>query len=222
MTQPTAITTAITNLKEAQERFNLQLAESADFFIEWFTELPGLTHAETAALDRLKQRYQYYAADGSITEGTVDVILVSPLLELLGLCDPPYKIRAEKYVQIEIEDGDRRLQGLIDVLVVQDQLWLVLIESKRFGFSVLQALPQTLAYLSAAPQSDRPVYGLITTGEDYLFVKLDGRSRQYDLSDKFTLTTRRDNQLYTVAQVIKRLMHASGSPETESNSYSKG
>jgi hypothetical protein len=157
----------------------------------------------------MRRYQQYYAADGSITEGTIDVILVSPLLELLGLCDPPYKIRAEKYVQIEIEEGDRRLQRLIDVLVVQDRLWLVLIESKRFGFSVLQALPQTLAYLSATPQRDRLAFGLITglitTGEDFLFVKLDGRSRQYDLSDKFTLTTRRDNQLYTVAQVVKRL-----------------
>lgn len=211
MTQPTAITKAITNLNEAQERFDLRAAEDADFFSEWLVDLPALDEAEKAALDRLKRRYQYYAADGSITEGTIDVILVSPLLELLGLCDPPYKIRAEKYVQIEIEEGDRRLQRLIDVLVVQDRLWLVLIESKRFEFSVLQALPQTLAYLSATPQRDRPAFGLITTGEDFLFVKLDGRSCQYDLSDKFTLTTRRDNQLYTVAQVVKRLLSATAS-----------
>ena len=45
-----------------------------------------------------------YAADGAITEGTVNIIMVSPLLELMGLCDPPFKIRGEKYVKVEIED----------------------------------------------------------------------------------------------------------------------
>ncbi|MEM1239139.1 MAG: hypothetical protein AAGI45_04780 [Cyanobacteria bacterium P01_H01_bin.26] len=76
--------------------------------------------------------------------------MVSPLLELLGLCDPTYKLRGEKYISIEIEHGDTLLKGLIDVLVVQDDFWLVLLETKRYGFSVMQALPQTLAYLASA------------------------------------------------------------------------
>lgn len=46
---------------------------------------------------------------------------------------------------------------------------------------------------------------LITTGEDYLFVKLDRSSLQYALSDKFTLSTTEGNELYQVAQILKRL-----------------
>jgi hypothetical protein len=117
-----------------------------------------------------------------------------------------YKIASEKFVRIEIENGDTILEGLIDVLVVQEQLWIVLIESKRYGFSVMQALPQTLTYMVSHERRDQPTFGMITTGEDYLFVKLDLESRQYDVSDKFTLTTRRENQLYTVAQIIKQLI----------------
>jgi hypothetical protein len=41
-------------------------------------------------------------------------------------------------------------------------------------------------------------YDLITTEEYYLFVKLDPQQRKYDLSDKFTLSTRHENQLHRV------------------------
>ncbi len=52
----------------------------------------------------------------------MSLIIVAPLLELLGLYDPPYWIRGEKYIKIEIEDGDRRLEGLIDVLILREQV----------------------------------------------------------------------------------------------------
>ena len=205
MTQTLAVTTAITNLNEAHQRLNLTPTNRADFFTEWQGELPDLLQDEIDTLDRLKARYRYYQADGAITESTVDFILVSPLLELLGLCDPPYKLRGEKYISIEIENGDTLLKGLIDVLVVQDGFWIVLLETKRYGFSVMQALPQTLAYLASANTSQ--AFGLITTGEDFLFVKADLQTREYDISDKFTLSTRRDNQLQVVAKIIKRLLN---------------
>jgi hypothetical protein len=83
---------------------------------------------------------------------------------------------------------------------------IAIIESKRFGFSVFQALPQTLAYMMANPNPASPILSLVTNGEDFLFVKLDSQSQQYDISDKLTLTTRLVNQLYTVALLIKLLM----------------
>ena len=195
------ITKAITNLTEAQARLRIAPSPDATFFTEW-TPLPSLTNTEKARLDHLKQRYLYYAGSGSITEGTVNLILLSPLLETLGFIDLPYQVRSEKYVRFEIEDGDTQMDGLIDALVIHDRLWLIVIESKRYGFSVRQAIPQTLAYMVGAPSS--PVFALITTGEDYLFVKLDS-SLQYALSDKFTLSTAEGNELHQVAQILKQL-----------------
>jgi predicted type IV restriction endonuclease len=198
------ITKAITNLTEAHTKLGISPSSDATFFSEWQEPLPSLSDAEKARLDHLKQRYLYYADSGAITEGTVNLILLSPLLETLGFIDPPYQVRGEKYVRFEIEDGDTQLDGLIDALVIHDRLWLIVIESKRYGFSVRQAIAQTLAYMVSAPTS--PVFALITTGEDYLFVKFDRGSCHYALSDKFTLSTVEGNELYSVARILKRLV----------------
>ena len=209
MVQVIGVTKAITNLNEAHELFQLRPTVKADFFSEWLGPFSPLESREIEVCDRLRTRYRYYQSSGAITESTVNLIMIAPLLELLGLHDPPYLIKGEKHVRIEIEDKDQILDGLIDILVMQEQLWLVLIETKRYGFSVMQALPQTLAYMMApAPDAGAsPIgYGLITSGEDYLFVKLDRQQREYDLSDKFTLSTRRENQLHTVVQVLKKLI----------------
>ncbi|GAB1542244.1 hypothetical protein NUACC21_49180 [Scytonema sp. NUACC21] len=87
MVQTVGITKAITNLNEAHAKFNLSQTGESEFFTEWFEDLPELTDSEKAFLDRLKRRYLYYAGDGSITEGTVNIIMRSPLLELMDLCD---------------------------------------------------------------------------------------------------------------------------------------
>ncbi|MEP1079486.1 type I restriction endonuclease subunit R [Leptolyngbya sp. PL-A3] len=173
-----------------------------------------MTLQEMNACDRLRTRYQYYQAEGAITESTVNLIMVAPILELLGLYDPPYLMKGEKYVSIEIEDKDQILDGLIDVLVLQNRLWFILLETKRYGFSVMQALPQTLSYMIANPEDGNASYGLITTVEDYLFVKLNPQTREYNISDKFTLSTRRDNQFHTVIQILKQLISLVQAPSS--------
>lgn len=211
MVQSIGVTKAITTLNEAHLQLALTPSQDPNFFTEWLECLPDLSSLETITLDRLKQRYFYYAADGAITESTIDVVMVSPLLELLGWCDAPFKIRGEKLIKIEIDSETEQLEGYIDALVVQDQFWLILIEEKRYGFSVMQALPQTLAYMlgqdrTGAPQQQLHTFGLITTGEDYLFVKVDRRSKTYGLSNKFTLSNPQQNELYDVVKILKRLV----------------
>ncbi len=206
MVQTVGITKAITNLNEAHGKFNLNQTDNPPFFTEWFEDLPEISDSEKSFLNRLKHRYLYYAADGEITEGTIDRIMVSPLLDLIGLFDLPFKIKGEKFVKVEIDNGDTVLEGFIDAVVVQNQFWIVIIEEKRFNVNVLQALPQTLAYMMANPNSEMPVFGMITTGDDYLFVKLNQPGREYALSDKFTaLSSDKNNNLFRVLRVIKRI-----------------
>lgn len=125
------------------------------------------------------------------------------LLEILHLYDPPYKVRAEKSVAVAIATEDMTLEGRIDALVIQEQLWIILIEAKQYGFSVLQAVPQALAYMMANPQPDRPIFALVTTGEDFLFLKRQGQ--YYAQSYKFTLLSDAHNNLWRVLQVLKRI-----------------
>jgi hypothetical protein len=202
-----AVTKAITNLQDAHRRLDLHPIADPNFFSEWQGPFADRSVLECAALDRLKTRYLNYAECGSITEGTVNFIMLSPLLELLGLMDSPFELRSERYVRFEIDDGATQLEGLMDAVVLREKLWLVVIESKRYGFSVRQAIAQTLTYMMALASTANPIgFGLVTTGEDFLFVKLDRLSRQYALSDKFTLSTIQDNQLVRVVQILMALV----------------
>ncbi|MEO0824642.1 MAG: type I restriction enzyme HsdR N-terminal domain-containing protein [Cyanobacteria bacterium J06639_16] len=205
MVQTIAVTDAITNLNQVHERFGLQPNPTPDFFLEWQQTLPDLTQSEVAALDRYRDRYLFYAAEGTISEGTVNIIMISPLLELLGLCDPPHKIFGERYVTLAVDNGETTLKGRIDVLIVQNDIWIVLIEAKHFGFSVMQAIPQTLTYMMASPVSVKPQFAMITTGEDFIFLKLQRQTVEYGLSHKFTLLSDISHNLHQAVRILKRL-----------------
>lgn len=74
-----AITEAITTLAEAERRFNLSRTEDEAFFSEWQTALPDLSTTEQTALEQLRRRYLYQRSEGQLLEGTVALLLVSPL-----------------------------------------------------------------------------------------------------------------------------------------------
>lgn len=205
MVQTVAITKVITTLNEAEAKFNLRRTEDEQFFTEWFEDLPQITDLERTSLDRIKGRYRYHRNDGPLAEGAVNLIVVSPLLELAGFYDPPFKIRAEESVEIAIETEEEILRGRIDFLVIQNRFWVVVVESKRAGFDPELAIPQTLAYMMSSPHSDRPVYGMVTNGSEFFFIKLTQQGiPQYDISDVFSLLPRQ-NKLYEVLRTLKRI-----------------
>ncbi len=206
-----AVTEAVTSLRNAHELLNLARSPDPDFFTEWRDTLPDLTATEVNAIAHLKDRYLHYLAEGEISEGTANIIMVSPLLNLLGLCDPPYRIRGEQWMrlslEVDTETGPTTLEGRIDALTLQDDFWLVVVEGKRGGFNVIQAIPQALAYMMARPDKARSLYGLVANGYDYLFIKLtQGMPSHYALSHNFTLLSDEQNNLLRVARVIKRLV----------------
>lgn len=208
-----AVTQAVTSLREAHAQFSLSRTTEDTFFTEWQVPLPVLTPTEVTELEHLKDRYLYYMEAGEISEGTANIIMLSPLLNCLGFCDPPYHIRGEQWVKLaleaETEAGSVILEGRIDALTLQESLWLVVVEGKRGGFNVLQAIPQTLAYMMGNPNSEQPIFGLVTNGYDFLFLKLvRGDQSRYALSHNFTLLSNEDNNLLRVAQVLKRLVTA--------------
>ena len=166
-----------------------------------------LTEKEKQALDGIKQQFFYQRADGPLGEGAVKMVILSKLLDLAGFYDPPFRFRTETSVEIAIADQDEVLRGRIDALVVQEQLWVLVIESKRTAFAIDVALPQALAYMIANPNLEKPIFGLVTNGGQFIFIKLvQSPQPQYDLSDDFSLY-RRHNQLYDVLQILKRIGH---------------
>jgi hypothetical protein len=205
-----AITEAITTIAEAERQFNLSRTEDEAFFLEWQTQLPELSDAERSALNDLRRRYLYQRSQGQLLEGTVTLLLASPLLAIAGFYDPPFRVRAEALVQLTLDDGEEVLQGRIDVLVLLNQFWVVVLESKKTALSVWTVLPQTLAYLIANPQPEQPSFGMVTNGDDILFVKLVQREqRRYGLSRVFAPFSS-GQELSNALQILKRIGQAIG------------
>ncbi|MGK7880998.1 MAG: type I restriction endonuclease subunit R [Crocosphaera sp.] len=205
MVETLGISQGIRSLTEVHLKFNLTRNQSSNFFTEWTDNLPDLSVQDKQTLDSLKERYLYYASDNSITEGTLNIIMISPLLELAKLCDTPFKIKAEQAVKIELKDSDIILQGFIDALVIKEQFWVIVIEAKRYGFNVSLAIPQALTYMMANTKQESPIFGLVTNGEDYIFIKVSHQDKQYEISDKLTLAKRNNQEFYQVFKIIKNI-----------------
>ncbi|WP_236849427.1 type I restriction enzyme HsdR N-terminal domain-containing protein, partial [Chlorogloeopsis fritschii] len=159
----------------------------------------------TQYLDRVKINFLSLIKRPPILEDAVKMVVLSPLLDLAGFYREPFSLATEQSIEIALEDKEEIVRGRIDVLVIQQQLWLLVIESKRASFSLLEAIPQALAYMLANPDPTKPVFGLVTNGEDFQFLKLSKQvTAKYALSDKFTLS-RRENELYRVLSIMKKL-----------------
>ncbi len=203
MVQVLAITDYIDSLAEAETRFGISRNDEPSFFTEWSSDLPELTNGEKERLDLIKQRYLYHRQYGHLLENVVNFIVIAPLLELAGFYDPPFRLRSEVSVRLEIEDRDKKVyQGRIDSLVIQENFWIILVEAKRTSFNIEVALPQALAYMSANPQPQKASFGLVSNGAYSMFVKLE--QSQYGFSDDFSLN-RQHNELYDVLRILNRL-----------------
>ncbi|MEG5035274.1 type I restriction endonuclease [Microcoleus sp. AT3-D2] len=205
MAKVIAVTEAIKSLAEAESRLNLSRTEDEAFFTEWQTQLPSLSDSEQTALDTLRRRLLYHRADGELLEGAVTLLVASPLLELAGFYDPPFRMKAEAAIEIAIDDGEETLRGRIDILILQNQLWVMVLECKKTTISTRSALPQALAYMMANPDLDKPRFGMLTNGDDVLFVKLRAQpTPEYGLSRAFSIYTVR-SELRSAFQVLKNL-----------------
>lgn len=192
-------------LHDLTEKFALQFIEDEQFFREWQDDLPEITEAEKQRLDRVKASYSNLLQDPPLLENTVKMVVLSPFLDLAGFYLPPFRIRSEPSIEISLEDEGMIIKGQIDVLVLCDQFWVVVIESKQAAFSLEVGRSQLLTYMLANPHPNQPTYGLLTNGNSFLFVKLiSGDTPRYALSRLFYILNP-GNDLYHVLRILKRL-----------------
>lgn len=185
-----------------EQRFGLQEVADGSFFSEWQGDLPALSSAEQERLARVEAAYANLERR-SLLENTVKLAVVAPLLDLAGLFLPPFYVTTEKSVEITALTDELTLKGRLDVLVLKDQLWVLVIESKRAEFSLKVGIPQVLGYMLAAPESPLPLYGLVTNGSSFVFLKLVGR--QYARSKELILD--QDEGLAKTLQITKALAY---------------
>jgi hypothetical protein len=190
-------------LYQLEEQFGLQSIDSDEVFPEWQQDLPELTLSERHRLDRVREAFDNLARR-SVLENTVKLAVVAPLLDLAAFFLPPFYVSTEEEVELTAQDGEFTVRGRMDVLVLKERFWLLVIESKRAEFSLKVGIPQVLSYMLASPHPDRPLYGLVTNGSNFVFLKLVQRDRPcYARSREFVLENSGD--LERVLQVLKRL-----------------
>ncbi len=127
-----------------------------------------------------------------------------PIQRFDDSCCIPH-LNENRYIDIALEDEDLMIRGRIDLLVLNQSLWLVVIESKRSDFAVTRALPQTLAHMLGNPEQTRSTFGLITNGSEFLFLKAQSHpTPEYAPSRLFSLRNP-SNELYQVLSILKHL-----------------
>ncbi len=195
-------------LHQVYEKFNLKpVWDNPQFFSEWQAEPVKLTDYEKYWLDQVKADALSLMAH-RFNEEVVKLSVLAPLLSLAGLNRFPFIPSAEHEVEIAFEDGNEIIRGKIDMLVLHQHLWAIVVEAKRHQLNVTQALPQALTYMMASPNREYPIYGLVLNGTEFLFLKLvQQNAPQYGISQLFSLLNP-GNDLYKVLGILKHLSDA--------------
>jgi hypothetical protein len=200
MSRPTRRRVEPVTIDDLQQHFGLIDRPDPTAFLEWQQDLPELTDKERSRLDDAQAHY-LHLSKRPMLEAMVKMVILSPLLELAGFYDAPFYAQSEKSINISTQDEHLTIRGKIDVLVTQDQFWILVIESKQMGISIDAGIPQALTYMLGAPDRTKPLYGMVTNGSNFIFLKLIGQT--YQLSDEFSL--RRWGDLYQVLAILKQL-----------------
>ena len=194
------------SLYDVENKFYLHQEYTTDnFFTHLLQTSPALSEFEKEQLDRTRQQY-LYLAKRPLLEVTVKMVTLSPLLSLAGFYDPPFYTTLEESVEVVSEDGSEVVRGQIDVLVLQNAIWIVVIEAKSLQYDVMVALPQALTYMLASPSQKQQPFGMITNGREFRFIRLNQEpsNPSYTLSKVFSLSES-ENHLYEVLQILKSL-----------------
>ncbi len=207
-------------LNEVETKFKLQQTEDEQFFTEWQTNLSEISPQEKQSLDQVKADFLYLnkyplfeeavklarslgreARPGSL----VKMVVLSPLLTAAGFYRRPFRITEEVPIQISLEEAGEIVRGRIDVLVIQEDLWVLVIESKQASFSLKNGIAQALSYMVSKQNQQQSLFGMVTNGSHFIFLKLMlGTTNQYALSDEFSLL-KRGNDLYNVLAILKQI-----------------
>ena len=194
------------SLEDLKSQFGLQPAAQADFFSEWQGELLALSEVEQRQLGRVQQNYLNLAGRRNFSEEAVKMVVLSPLLDLAAFYQSPFGLQTEESVELISEDEGFTVRGKIDVLVFLQQLWVLVIEAKSTQFDVLSALPQALTYLLNAPNREKPAYGLLVNGREFVFVKLMHQPTP-TYARSFALSVERSSELAQVLSILKAIRH---------------
>jgi hypothetical protein len=190
-------------LTQLRESFGLVPELDYLFFREWQDDVPELEAEASTALEEVKVDFLHLSRY-DLLEPIVKMVVLSPILRLAGFYRDPFYVMAEKKVELLSEDGDLLVRGMVDLIVFHPKIWIVSVEAKRSYYSLEAAIPQALFYMLGQATEGQAVFGLVTNGREFQFLKLiKGQVSRYALS--YTLSLNRDGDLVQVVRSLRRL-----------------
>ncbi|NEQ95689.1 MAG: type I restriction endonuclease subunit R [Cyanothece sp. SIO2G6] len=194
------------SLYDLEQKFHLTPATSVPQPSIWGTVMPDLAASDLSALVHIADNYNNQARYLPLSEELVKMVVLSPLLDLAGFYSRHFRLSTEESVEIALQEEDELIKGRIDVLIVQDQFWVLAIESKRVQLDVMAALPQLLVYLLNSPAQQPEPLGLLTNGREFVFTQILPTAvdaPQYTCSDAFAINRSTDFQ--TVLKTLRAI-----------------
>ncbi|MEM8641823.1 MAG: type I restriction endonuclease [Cyanobacteria bacterium P01_G01_bin.54] len=198
----TLIATKDLSLYDLEKRFGVEVAIVPELLTPWLQTQAPPTEAEKAILHRIRQHYLNLNRRRPLLEDLVKMVVLSPLLAATGFYDQDFEIKTEEKVEISIEDESTIIRGFMDILIIQEQLWLLVIETKRVQINVTTAIPQLLFYLLTNSKS-HPTYGLATNGLEFTFLKLTTQNNHPHCQRSYALSLERDEDINQVFTALK-------------------
>jgi hypothetical protein len=192
------------DLETLTAEFQLKAVQVDGFFEEWRSDLPLVSEADRQFLDKVRSGFWNAIEHPPLLEKAIQIFVLGPLLLLADFQLPPFHMKVEKSVEITAQDSETIVRGQIDILVLREGFWVLVIESKESSFSIEVGLAQILSYMLAQPDRSRPTFGLIASGGSFVFLKLvRGEVNRYALSRVFEIRNP-GNDLYEVLGILKR------------------
>ncbi|NET48191.1 MAG: restriction endonuclease subunit R, partial [Merismopedia sp. SIO2A8] len=113
------------------DQFGLEWIEDDGFFPEWRTGLPEITVADQQLLDKVRLGFLNLLNYPPMLEDSVRMAVLDPILFIGNFYLAPFQVRAEESIELKVTDEETIVRGKIDTLILRNQFWVMVIESKR-------------------------------------------------------------------------------------------
>jgi hypothetical protein len=198
------------SLASLRQNSGLKLTDDAEFTKEWEHDLPILSPNEQQHLDTLRLGYLNHADHLNSLPHLVEMAIVGPLLSLLGCFSQPFRIKNEKTFQVATPSQVGEIARKLHIWRLKETIWLMIVQSQGWEFSIEAGLNQLISHLMFSPHTEKPLYGLVMTGGEFIFVKLQRNNDQvrYATSDVYVMRKQNNGDLYHVFRILKSWVNA--------------
>ena len=198
------------SLASLRQNSGLKLTDAAEFVKEWEHDLPMLSSSEQQHLDTLRLGYLNHADHLNALPNLVEMAIVGPLLSLLGCFSHPFRIKNEKTFQVATPSPVGEIARKLHIWRLNETIWLMIVQLQGWELSIEAGLNQLISYLMFSPHTEKPLYGLVMTGGEFVLVKLQRNKDkvQYATSDVYVMRKQNNDDLYHVFRIMKSWVNA--------------